>query len=129
MTLFHARWRKRTALLASGALQGDERARAEAHRAGCAECARDFASLSALVAAVQSDPAREAQLPIPLSALQTRVRARLDEAPRKERARAWAVPVLAAALVAALSAGVLWRQMSNPSGPDAVPVAAASPAA
>jgi hypothetical protein len=128
MTLFHGRWREQVALLASGALEGETRARAEAHRAGCAECARDFESLSALVTAVLTDPAREARMPIALSALQARVSARLDEAPRA-RTRGWAVPALAAALVAALGAGVLWRAVPRGSGAAAVPVAEASPSA
>jgi hypothetical protein len=124
---FHTRWRERTALLASGALLGDERARADAHRAGCAECARDFESLSALVTAVHDDPAREVRLPIPLSALQTRVRARLDAAPRP-RTVGWAVPALTAALVAALGLGAWWRQTTHESVPGAAPVAEVSPA-
>ena len=125
MRLFHGRWRQQMALLASGALAGNEKARAEVHRADCASCARDYESLQALAAAVQDDPAREARLPIALSALQARVSARLDEAP-PARALPWALPALAAALLAAIGAGVLQRP-SPP--PTPVPVVEAPPSA
>lgn len=128
MTLFHARWREQMTLLASGALEGGERARAEAHRAGCAECAHDSESLGALLDTMQNDPARDARLPIPVAALQTRVYARLDEAPRAS-VRTWAVPALAAVLLAAVGAGLLWRQAAGPASPAEVQVAAASPSA
>lgn len=106
MILLHGRWRRRTALLALGALEGAEADGARVHVAGCAACARELDETRAALDLVSADPRRGAEPPIPLGALVARVQARLDETPA--RTRSWR-PVLAgvgllAAVVAALTA-------------------------
>ena len=75
MTLLHGRWRRRTALLALGALDEDEAVRARAHVATCAACARDLEETRSALALVSADPVHGAEPPIPLGALVTRVQA------------------------------------------------------
>ena len=94
MTLLHGRWRRRTALLALGALDEDEAVRARAHVATCAACARDLEETRSALSVLSADPVHGAEPPIPLGALVTRVQARLDETPARERA--WP-PLLAGA--------------------------------
>ena len=85
MTFLHGRWRRRVSLLCAGALEVDERARVEAHLAGCAECRKDAAELRATLELLARDPVRTAEPPIPPWALRARVFARLD-APAEVRA-------------------------------------------
>ena len=94
MILFHGQWRRRTALLALGALDEAEAGRARAHVATCAACARDLEETRSVLSLVSADPVHGAEPPIPLGALVTRVQARLDETPA--RGRAWR-PLLAGA--------------------------------
>ena len=101
MIFLHGRWRRRTTLLALGALDEAEAARTRAHVGTCPACARDLAESGAALALVSQDPLRGAEPPIPLGALVARVRARLDEAPAG--GRAWR-PFLAGA---GLLAGVV----------------------
>jgi len=120
----HGRWRRRTALLALGALDEAEAARARAHVGTCAACARDLAESRAALELVSQDPLRGAEPPIPLGALVARVRTRLDEAPAAG-GRVWR-PLLAGAgllAVVVLAAGV--GRVLLPTGPPAP----ASPAA
>ena len=123
MSLFHGRWRRRTALLAVGALDGAEAESARAHVAGCASCARDLEETRAALALVSVDPRRDAEPPVPLGALIARVQARLDEAP--DRIAAWR-PLLAGAglLAAVVVAAVAGRSLLRPE-PAASPETAA----
>lgn len=110
MTLLHERWRRRVSLLAAEALAGREREDAGRHLEACARCRAEHAGLVATLALLRDDPAREAALPIPASALATRVRARLDQAPPATAPVSWWGPALAAAALLALAvAGLLER--------------------
>ncbi len=138
MTIFHRRWRRRMSLLASGALTDPARRRAEAHRDLCAPCARDLGEMYAAVAALAGDPARDAEMPIALSALRARVLARLEggPAPFPERSRAswpWPRPVWATAGALGIVAAVLAtpgirgpaHPASSPASPSTAEVATA----
>jgi len=122
--LLHGRWRRRTALLALGALDEAEAARTRAHLDTCAACARELAESRAALELVSQDPLRGAPPPVPLGALVARVRARLDEAPAAG-GRVWR-PLLAGAglLAAVVLAAVVSRALL-----PATPAAPASPAA
>ena len=122
MSLFHGRWRRRTALLALDALDAAEAESARAHVAGCASCARDLEETRAALALLSADPKRGAEPPVPLGALVARVQARLDEAPR--RAAAWR-PVLAGAGLLAAVAVVAGRSLLLRPEPAASPETAA----
>ncbi len=124
MSLFHEGWRERTSLLAAGALDGAERARAEAHVAACAACARDLEGLRGALSAAAFDPARQAEPPLALSALVARVMDQLDEPARAAGRPRWALAGLAAA-AAALAVAVLWgpAAMAPPSERPGAPVA------
>jgi hypothetical protein len=111
----HGRDRRRTSLLALGALFGEERHRAERHLEACAACAADHASLRRTWSALGEDPAREAEPPVPVGALHARVVARLDEAaePRGSgRAVRWGF--FAAAAAVAVAAFTFW--LAPPAG-------------
>lgn len=88
MSLLHQRWRRRASLLASGALEGAEREATLAHLDACARCREEHAGAEALLRLLARDPARDAEPGIPVSALTTRVLARLD-AGRERRLPAW----------------------------------------
>ena len=122
MSLFHGRWRRRTALLALDALDAADAESARAHVAGCASCARDLEETRAALALLSADPKRGAEPPVPLGALVARVQARLDEAPR--RAAAWR-PVLAGAGLLAAVAVVAGRSLLLRPEPAASPETAA----
>jgi hypothetical protein len=119
----HGRWRRRTALLALGALDEAEAARTHAHVGTCPACARDLAESGATLALVSQDPLRGAEPPVPLGALVARVRARLDEAPAG--GRAWR-PLLAGA---GLLAGVVLAVVVSRALLPTTPPEPASPAA
>jgi hypothetical protein len=123
MSVFHGRWRRRTAFLAVGALDAAEAEGARAHVAGCASCARDLEEMGAALALVSADPRRDAEPPVPLGALVARVQARLDEAPA--RAAAWR-PLLAGAglLAVVVAAALAGRSLRTPE-PVASPETAA----
>jgi putative zinc finger protein len=129
VTLLHGRWRRRAALLAAGALEGDERAAVARHVEGCAECARDVEEMRRALDVAARDPLRAATPPIPLGALVARVNARLDEAPARPRWRpVWAVVGAAALAIAAL----VGREVLRPGVPPPPPVpspASAAPSA
>ena len=122
MSLFHGRWRRRTALLALDALDAAEAESGRAHVAGCASCARDLEETRAALALLSADPKHGAEPPVPLGALVARVQARLDEAPR--RAAAWR-PVLAGAGLLAAVAVVAGRSLLLRPEPAASPETAA----
>ena len=124
MTFGHGRWRRRAFLLAAGALDGAESAAALAHTGSCASCARDLAATRAALALVAADPLRDAEPPISLGALRTRVNARIDEQARPQRAFR---PLLAGAgTVAAAALAVIALRSPRP---DPAPLAPASPPA
>jgi hypothetical protein len=119
--LLHGRWRRRTALLALGALDEAEAGRARAHVATCADCARDLEETRSALSLLSADPVHGAEPPIPLGALVTRVQARLDETPAG--GRAWR-PLLAGAglLAAVVLAAVAGRSLlRTPPPPTASP--------
>ncbi len=118
MTLLHGRWRRRTSLLALGALDENEAVRARAHVATCAACARDLEETRAALSLVSADPVHGAEPPIPLGALVTRVRARLDETPA--RRRDWRPLLAGAGLLAGVVLAVV---VGRPWGPPAPPTA------
>jgi len=129
MTLLHGRWRRRTALLALGALDEAEAVQARAHVATCAACARDLAETRSALSLLGADPVHGAEPPIPLGALVTRVQARLDETPAP--GRAWP-PLLAgagllAAVVLAVVVGRPWGPPVPPTASPEVTSAGASP--
>ncbi len=105
MTFLHGRWRERVSLLASGDLEPHLVAATERHLAGCAECRSDLAAAHEVLALLELDPARTADLPIPLPALVTRTRARLHERLPGTPRLAWLWPALGttAALIALVS--------------------------
>ena len=120
MILRHGRWRRRTALLALGALDEEEAGRARAHVATCAACARDLEETRSVLSLVSADPVHGAEPPIPLGALVTRVQARLDETPAG--GRAWRPLLAGAGLLAAVVLAVVVGRSWRPPAP-----AAASP--
>lgn len=124
MIFGHGRWRRRTALLALGALDEAEAARTRAHLGTCAACARELAESRAALELVSQDPLRGAPPPVPLGALVARVRARLDERPAAG-GRVWR-PLLAGA---GLLAGVALAAMVGRALLPMTPPAPASPAA
>ena len=114
--LFHRGARRRTSLLAMGALAGREADEAQAHAASCAACAEDLARLRRLRELMALDPLRAAEPPIGAAALLARVNARLEEAaapPARFAARAaWLLP--AGALAAGLAAFLIYRAWPTP---------------
>jgi hypothetical protein len=131
----HGRWRRRTALLAAGALEGGERAAAEAHASGCARCAPLLAGLGRLQDTLRGDGVGAAAPPLSFEALDARVRARLREpaAPRAAPAfGAGRTLPLAAALAVAVAGAALVTVVRTPPPPAVPPHAqadAAGPAA
>jgi len=120
VTVLHGRWRRRTSLLALGALDEAEAARARAHVAACAACARDLEEARAAFSLLSADPVHGAEPPIPLGALVTRVQARLDEAPA--RVPAWRPLFAGAGLLAAVVLAVaVGRSRMPPVPPTAAP--------
>jgi hypothetical protein len=114
MTLLHGRWRARARLIACDALSGREREETLRHLEDCAGCRDERDASLAALAAVTTDRASLPELPIPLSALVTRVNARLDEEERQAApARRW--PALVAVAAAAALAVVFVRPVAAPS--------------
>ena len=120
MILLHGRWRRRTSLLALGALDAAEAGRARAHVATCAACARDLEETRSSLSLLSADPVHGAEPPIPLGALVTRVQARLDETPAG--GRAWRPLYAGAGLLATVVlAVVVGRSWGPPVTPAASP--------
>jgi hypothetical protein len=119
--MFHRRWRRQAALFAVNALQGEERAAAQAHVRACGRCAARVAELSQVGAVLAEDPLATAALPVSFAALEARVRGRL---PRL------LVPVAACAAGAALAGALLHGRAPAPSPtPLPAPLAAAAASA
>ncbi|HEY7411260.1 MAG TPA: zf-HC2 domain-containing protein [Vicinamibacteria bacterium] len=100
----HGRWERRVDLLAAGALDGSERAETLAHASSCPRCRARRAEVEAVLALVADDPVRRAPAPVPLDALVTRVRARLDAPVPSPAAGRWPAWAAAAAALLALVA-------------------------
>ena len=127
MILGHGRWRRRTSLLALGALDEAEAGRTRAHVATCAACARDLEEARSALSLLSADPVHGAEPPIPLAALVTRVQARLDEAPAG--GRAWRPLLGGAGLLATVVLAVLVARSWVPPATPAASPAIATPEA
>ncbi len=124
MILLHQRQRRRTSLLAAGLLEGRERAEALAHLTACARCRAEHEALAVVVARLERDPLRSAEPPLAASALTARVLRQLERgALPAPRPRYWlaALPVAAAALVAALLAPTLLERLRHEPARAAIP--------
>jgi hypothetical protein len=116
---WHGRWSRRTALLALGALDGDERAQALAHVERCAGCAAELAQSRAALELVARDPMRGAEPLVPLAALVARVQSRIDEEARPRRA--WRPVLAGASVLAAVAVAVLVGRAALRPGPGVAP--------
>lgn len=132
MIFAHVRLRRRVSLLAAGALEGREREETRRHVEACARCREEHAALRAVVAAMEADPLREAEPPVPLAFLVGRVEREVAQARVPAgRPRRWlvALPVGAALLAAAVLVPVLVARLRP--APEAaraeIPPAEASP--
>ncbi len=111
-------------LLATGALDGPERAAALAHAEACAACRTDLEAAQDVLALAGHDPVRDALPPLPVGALLARVQARIaeTEAAARPGPPRWVkvlVPLAAAAAIAVVT-------LRRPS-PEPRPVAPAAP--
>ena len=105
MILAHLRLRRRVSLLAAGALEGREREETRRHVEACARCRAEHDELRAVVVAMEADPLRAAEPPVPLAFLVGRVEREVARAPVPAgRPRWWlvALPAAAALLAAAV---------------------------
>jgi hypothetical protein len=103
----HLRLRRRVSLLAAGLLGGRERDELLAHLADCARCRGDADALSAVVAALESDPLRAAEPHVPAAVLAARVARDVAGAHAPAgRPRFWLVALPAAAALVALALAV-----------------------
>jgi len=132
MRLFHGRWRRRVLALVAGTLHDARRTPVLAHLDTCAECRADRLALQATIDLFSADPLRDAEPPIALAALQTRVRAHIraagagQEVPARRPVLAW---TMASAAAAALAVVALWpRTTPTPVPPSAAPPEATSAA-
>ena len=104
MILDHLRHHRRVSLLAAGVLGGAERDETLAHVAGCARCRTELGELRAVVAAMEADPLREAEPPVPLAFLVGRVEREVERTlVPAARPRWWLVALPAAAAVLAVA--------------------------
>jgi hypothetical protein len=95
-------------LLATGALDGEDRAATLAHVETCARCRAELSAARELIALVERDPVREAVPAVPLGALVSRVQARIREEERLATPRfGWPKAVLPLSVAAALVAIVV----------------------
>ena len=102
MILAHLRRRRLVSLLAAGALEGREREETLAHLAECPRCREEHDALRAVVAAMETDPLRDAEPGVPLAFLVARVEREVERALVPQgRPRWWLVAVPAAAAVLA----------------------------
>lgn len=105
MSLLHERWRTRVSLLVSGCLDDREREATLRHLDRCEECRKERADLVELLEVVAKDPARQAEIPVPVQFLVKRVEARLDAMVTSPAWRwGWVAASLAIAAVVALIA-------------------------
>jgi len=77
-SLLHERWRTQVSLLAADCLEASEREGALRHLDSCAECRGDYQAALAMLETLAADPARDAELPVPMAFLVTRVEARVE---------------------------------------------------
>ena len=104
MSVFHGRWSRQVSLLAAGALGDVERRETEEHIESCAECRAEMAAARQLIALVERDPVRQAEPPLPLGALVTRVQARIRHEERPAAPRlGWPRVVIPLSVAAALA--------------------------
>lgn len=117
MRLFHGRWRARVSLLAAGVLEAAEEPAVRAHLAGCDACRAEHEQSLRALSVLARDPARSAELPMPLTFLESRVRARLDEVAvaRPVRWPVWGASLAAAALAVSIVPVLLERTRPGPS--------------
>jgi len=102
--LDHLRHHRRVSLLAAGVLGGAERDETLAHVEGCARCRTELGELRAVVAAMEADPLREAEPPVPLAFLVGRVEREVERTlVPAARPRWWLVALPAAAAVLAVA--------------------------
>jgi hypothetical protein len=97
-----AEWEERVALWAGGDVEGSEAAEVERHTADCAGCREFAAGITADLAALRADPITAADL----TAVRTRVLARIDAVRRPWWRTVWAWGFAAAAAVIAVFATV-----------------------
>jgi hypothetical protein len=100
--LAHRRRRRLVSLLAAGVLFGREREEALAHVEACPRCREEHEALRAVVAAMETDPLREAEPGVPLAFLVGRVEREVERSlvPRERRRFLWAALPAAAASIA-----------------------------
>lgn len=132
MILAHLRLRRRVSLLAAGVLEGRERDETLRHVESCARCRAERDELRAVVVALERDPLREAEPPVPLAFLVGRVEREVAGAlVPAGRPRWWlvALPAVAALLaVAVLVPALVTRLKPAPTAARAeIPPAEASP--
>jgi len=125
MTFLHFRFTRRLGLLAAGVLNPTEASFVRSHIESCPSCRTELQGLERADAALRADAAIGRALPISSEALQTRVFARLREAPSSRPVvPAWS---LASSLSAAgligigLLAGILAARLA-PLVPEVAPV-------
>jgi len=128
----HLRRRRLLSLLAAGALEGREREETLAHAASCPRCRDGLDELRAVVAAMETDPLREAEPGMPLAFLVARVEREVEAAlVPGERPRWWlvALPAAAAVLAVAVIVPVIVARFRPPTeaARAAIPPAEASP--
>ena len=132
MILAHLRLRRRVALLASGALDGNERDETRAHVDSCARCGREYSELRAVVGAMGADSIRSVEPEVPVSVLVDRVERQLDRPPIPAPAPAvgWrlALPAAAAAVLALVLLGPELGSRLRPEPPVPSVAATARPA-
>lgn len=75
---FHERWRTQVSLLAADCLEAGEREAALRHLDSCAECRGDYQAALVMLETLAADPARAAELPVPIAFLVTRVESRVE---------------------------------------------------
>ena len=95
--------------LALGIADGEDRARALDHLAGCANCRAHIERLSAVAdELLMMAPAAE-----PPAGFEERVVGTIEPAPRRSRWRRLAIPAFAATAAAAIAAFVVWSALGN----------------
>ncbi|HEY3119766.1 MAG TPA: hypothetical protein VGL15_04020 [Vicinamibacteria bacterium] len=97
MSPFHGRWRRKTSLLAAGALDEAESAATLTHLGGCADCRARLEATRRALAVLGEDPVLSMEPRLALPALVARVQARLDSPPRA--ALRWPLPLAAVAVM------------------------------
>ncbi len=106
-SLLHERWRTRVSLLAAGCLEGGEQQATLLHLDACGECRREHEAALAMLETLAADPARDAELPVPVEFLVTRVEARVAALTRSRGFR-WARLAYSLAVAAALFVVLPW---------------------